>query len=324
MKFVELKKSLDIKVKRAYLLTGNDRFLCYNALEIIKKKLNLSFPDLNSVTFNEENFDESKIVEACEVLPFGDKIRLVIVKEFSSVKTPSDKLIKYLDSPVDSTVLVFFAPDMTEFLKKIESKFEKIDCDVLDDNLLSAWIVNFLRKRKVSIEKTALSALIEYTSSKLTRISSELEKLASFVGEGGCITKNDIDIFVYKDKDYQIYELNEAVANGNGEVVLDMLYSLLDTYNNEFYIITPLYNYFRRLLFIKTSNKTDFELSRMFKVKEFAVKKMREKVNYYTARNLKKAVDILSNSDLNIKSGKMSSDVAVKTAVMQIIKLRNK
>ena len=40
MKFIELKKELENKVCPAYLISGNDRFLCYSALDLIKKAAN--------------------------------------------------------------------------------------------------------------------------------------------------------------------------------------------------------------------------------------------------------------------------------------------
>lgn len=324
MKFVELKRSLENSLSNVYFLCGNDRFLCSNATEIIKKKINLSFPDLNSIILTDETYSETALVEACFVLPFGDEFRLVIVKGVGDIKKPGEKLLKYLTNPTNTTIIVFVCPESNEYIKSIEKFGTLVDCNVLDEKTLSGWINNFLNKRSVKIDQEATLCLIEYTSSNLTRIASELEKLASFVGNGGVILKEHVDKFVVKDKEYQIYEFTEAIAQGKAELAVDMLYTLLDTQKSEFSIVTPLYNYFRRLLLIKTSSLTNLELAKEFKIKEFAVKKMREKTSFYSAKNLKKCVDIIAKCDLSIKSGKMNANVAVKTTVLQILQLRNR
>jgi len=323
MKFADLKSSFSNGIKNAYVLSGNDRYLCSNALEILKQKAGLQFPDLNSVVFTEDNFDESKIVEACMVLPFLDKVRLVIVKEFKGGAAPSQVMLDYLKSPVDTTVLIFFAPESSEYIKKISKYCEVVNCDVLDEKLLLSWINRFVSKRNITIGTDAMMTLVEYTSGQLTRISTELEKLSGFAGNGGTIWKRDVEALVVKDKEYQVYELNEAVASGKLDIALDMLNTLQATQKNEFFIITPMYNYFRRLLLIKTSKDTDARLANMFGIKEYAVKKMREKIRNFTAKKLKKIVDLLAKCDLNIKSGKMAGDIAVKTTMLQIIKMRN-
>jgi len=323
MKFAELKSSLVNGIKNVYILSGNDRFLCGNALEILKKKINLQFPDLNSMVFTEENFDEDKIIESCMVLPFMDNLRLVIVKEVKNGIMPSQAMLDYIKKPVENTVLIYFAPDATEYIKKISKFCEVVNCDVLEDKLLKSWITKFVGKRNVSIGEDAINTLIEYTTGQLTRISSELEKLVGFVGDGGVIGTKDVQALVVKDKEYQLYELNESIAAGKLDASLDMLYTLQANQKNEFFIITPMYNYFRRLLLIKTSKDSDANLANSFGVKEYAVKKMREKTQHYTAKNLKKIVDLVAKCDLNIKSGKMAGDTAVKTTILQIIKLRN-
>lgn len=324
MKFVELKKTIKNELNKLYILSGDDRFLCFNALEIIKKRIGLTFADLNSASFADDNFSEQALIESCYVLPFGDEHRLIIVKGVGNLKKAGEKIVEYFKKPNDTTIVVFVCPEKLEYVKAIESYATIVDCNTLDEQTLSNWIVNFLNKRNVQIEKEAVLRLIEYTSGKLTRISAELEKMASFVGENGKILEKTVNTFVVKDREYQIYELTEALAQGKADLCFEMLQTILDTKKSEFSIVTPLYNYFRRLLYIKTSKLGNAELAREFGNKEYAVKKMREKTNFYTAKSLKRCVELLAECDLNIKSGKMASDVAVKFVILQIIQMRNK
>ena len=117
MKYIELKASLKQGTKSAYLIFGDDRYLCYDALKKIEISLNLSIVDMNSVTISGENTSAKDIVESANLYPFGDAFRLVVVKNFNPGKDKASASIiqDYLNKPLPSTVLVFFSPDGADF-----------------------------------------------------------------------------------------------------------------------------------------------------------------------------------------------------------------
>ena len=98
MKFIELKKDLENKIRPAYLISGNDRFLCYSALDTIKKALNISFVEMNEVIMSGDVVTKEEIAESASVFPFADAYRLVQVNEFKG-KTKA-RNIRYLDLKV--------------------------------------------------------------------------------------------------------------------------------------------------------------------------------------------------------------------------------
>ena len=52
MKYIELKANLKQGIKNAYLIFGDDRYLCYDALKKIEDSLNITIKDMNSVTIS--------------------------------------------------------------------------------------------------------------------------------------------------------------------------------------------------------------------------------------------------------------------------------
>ena len=56
MKYIELKASLKNKVENAYLIFGDDRYLCYDALKKIEAKLHDS-EMLQSITKQSQTLD---------------------------------------------------------------------------------------------------------------------------------------------------------------------------------------------------------------------------------------------------------------------------
>lgn len=321
MKFAELKKSL-ITLQNVYLISGEDRFLCYNALEQIVSACDLSIPEMNQV--NMENASVDDIVASANIYPFIDKYRVVVVKDFEP-KSNSDnntkKLEAYLKNPMPSTILIFFNIGEVSAFKNFINLLCFVDCSKLDSTSINAYICKCFNKNSITYTQPAINLLAMYCSFDMQRISAEVDKLISYSAGKIEIDEQVIKNLVVQDKEYQIYELAELICKNNAEKSLD----LVDTLGrkNGFSILSPLYNNYRRALYIAITNQTDLELAKNLGIKEFAVKMLRNQLKVFSPKKLKVIVDMLAKYDSDIKTGKIKEDIAVKTAVLQILKIRN-
>lgn len=161
MKYVELKASLKSKIEKTYLISGDDRYLCYDALKKIEDSLSITIKDMNSVTLSGEQVSAKDIVESANSYPFGDMYRLVVVKNFAPTKNKAEFEViqKYVSKPLDSTVLVFFNPDTAEFFKGMKD-ITPIDCAKIDAKTISAFVKNFLAKNEISSSEETIDKLI--------------------------------------------------------------------------------------------------------------------------------------------------------------------
>ena len=57
-------------------------------------------------------------------------------------------------------------------------------------------------------------------------------------------------------------------------------------------------------------------------MKEFAVKMVKNQAKIFTPKKLKEIVDMLYTFDRDIKQGKIKEEVAIKTATLNILKIR--
>ena len=64
MKYVELKASLKSKIEKTYLISGDDRYLCYDALKKIEDALAITIKDMNAVTLSGEQVSAKDIVDS--------------------------------------------------------------------------------------------------------------------------------------------------------------------------------------------------------------------------------------------------------------------
>ena len=322
MKFVELKASLKSSLGGIYHLEGDDRYVLINALELIEKRVGLTYPEMNKTIFNNESkYTLDDIIQSALSMPFGDEKRLVVVWDTPLKSADYTKFEKFIQGGgAESAVFVFISSSPNEFSKKMKNISVVVDCNKLDDATLKRWIVAKVSKEGLQIEEGAVSLLIEYSNSSLARISTELDKLTT-MGEG-VISSSLIESFVIPDREYQIYELTDAISKGESDRVFNIVDTILAHDKFPIGVIQYLYQSFRKLLYIVLSKKSDDELSQAFKVKPYAIKMSRNQASKFTPKQLKKINEQLSNLEFDIKSGRASLQTSVTFAICRILLIR--
>ena len=326
MKYVELKASLKSGLKRAYLISGDDRYLCYDALKKIEDSVGIAIKDMNYVIISGETASAQEIVDSANMFPFGDLFRLVVVKNYSPTKDKQayDKIQNYLNSPLESTVLVFFNTEDSDFFKGMKN-LENIDCSKIDAKMISAYIKNILAKAEISSNDDVIDMLIRYASFDMSRITNELEKLIALVYDTRLLTSDIVEKNVVQDKEFQVFQLAEFIAKGDAKNAVDLVDSFMVKAGQGFTVLVPLYNTYRRALYVAINkDKSPAELASIFGIKEFAVKMLKNQVNTFSAKQLKIIVDMIADYDRKIKVGEMKENIAIKTIVFNILNLRGK
>lgn len=324
MKYVELKSQLKTKIEKTYLITGDDRYLCYDALKKIEDALQIAIKDMNTVTISGEQVSAKDIVDSANMYPFGDLYRLVIVKNFSPTKNKNEYQViqNYAKHPLESTVLVFFNPDSADFFKGM-SELTTIDCSKIDAKTISAFVKNVLAKNAIQSSEDAIDKLIMFCGSDMARITNELEKLIAYVFDTKVLTADIVEEFVVQDKEYQIYELAEFIAKQDAENAINLVESFTVKAGSAFLIMSPLFNNYRRALFVSINkDKTTSELASLLGVKEFAIKMLKNQVTCFSPKQLKQIVDMIADYERKIKVGEMKENIAIKTIVFNILNIR--
>ena len=324
VKYIELKASLKNKIENAYLISGDDRYLCYDALKKIEDALSITIKDMNSVTISGDKVSAKDIVESANMYPFGDEYRLVVVKDFDRAKNKDEyKVIEnYLKTPLTSTVIVFFNPDSAEFYKGM-ANLTAIDCSKIEPKVISAYVKNNLAKNEIQASEEAIENLILFCDSDMTRITNELEKLIAYVTDTKTLTADIVKEFVVQDKEYQVFELAEFIAKGESKKAMDLVDSFMIKPGSAFVILSPLFNNYRRALFVSINkDKTPAELASMLGVKEFAIKMLKNQIAKFSPKQLKQIVDMIAEYDKKIKIGEIKENVAIKTIVINILNIR--
>lgn len=117
---VELQKIRKEKLAPCYLVLGTEKFLQDQVRTEILKKIQISGEDdLNFLRFDMTQATIDDVIAEAETLPFFGDQRVVFVenpyfltgeKNSNSIEQNTDLLVDYLKEPLETTVLVFFAP----------------------------------------------------------------------------------------------------------------------------------------------------------------------------------------------------------------------
>jgi len=317
MKFVELKKTLKTEIKNNYFLKGDDEYLLSHAYELIKDACNIDFPELNLIVFKED-VDFDNVVKALETLPMFVDRKLIYVKLTSKDFKNESKLDDYLKNINPSSVLVVSVGN-SGYLKSIEKHFEVVDCNRLSREVVFPFVVNELKKSNKTINKDACECLCDYCNCDLAKITNELTKCVSYIGDREVITTDDVKLLVSKSVEFQIFELTEALAKKNTAKVYEIL-GVLKTKKDEYRgLLALIYKHFRRLFMVSIASENKAELSKMLGVHEYAITKSQEQARLFTKKQLKEINDICHKLDFDMKQSNMTPENAIDYIILKIL-----
>ncbi len=305
------------KIDAIYLFEGEDAFFRADAIARLKTKVVLD-QDLNFVSFNGDVTANELLSSLESYSLFGDK-RLIVVKEFYPDKKFLEKGLKsYFENPLSTSCLAIVNIKPCEALKKMPNVCV-VDCNKGDEGTLTRWVKGECEKNGVSIDLETARTLVDFCLADMSKIFTEVQKLIAYAYENKIITVDTIKLLVPRDTEYKIYEMTDYIGKRQVNLALTVINEMLSKGETPQRIIVSVYNYFRRLLHVAISNKTALELSEIFGVKEYAVKKAKEQARMFSPRALKRAVDMLVEVDSKSKSGLMDMSEGMWLALFKIM-----
>lgn len=316
MKFVLFKGSLEKGAAPIYLFDGEEEYFKRRGEEMLCEKF-LSEPSLNYTAFEGENLKGAQLaslVSAAQSFPFLSEKRIVKVTGlYPSEREYETYLRPYFESPCGSTILLIVngAGKGKGFDLKKAPNVTRVDCSRADEETVLRWVYTHMRRAGVSCDTECCERIMRYCLGSMSRIAAETEKLIAYAGEGGEITAADVDAVVYRDTDYKIYEMTDALGRGNHAAYLSVMNELLDKGMEEAGVLNALCNYFRTLYEISVLGKSDAETAKALGMKEYAVKMSRRQARLLGQERIEKAYFGVFGAVNGIKSGKFTPQGAL-------------
>ena len=321
MKYTELKADISNGDCRIYLFEGEDAYFSEHGEEQVKNAF-LSLPELNYAAFDGANLKGgalATLTSAMSACPFMSEKRIIRVGEFYPSEADYEKYLKTaFENCPDTTILIIVNRSAGKGAQLKRKKcITYVDCSHADEDTVTRWVYATLKRAGVASDAQACRLVAQYCLCDMSRVAGETNKL--ILSKINPVTVQTVDDIVYKDADYRIYEMTDAVAVKNYSRFITILSELSQKSAERPALVSALYRYFKNLLIILTSDEDRASLASKLKMPEFALKRSYERARSFGRDRLLAYTSALYNFSADMRSGKLSPDGAFFSSLAAIL-----
>ncbi len=300
------------KFKPVYLLHGEESFFIDRiASEIERTTLQDHERDFNESILYGRDVDADQVKDTCLRYPMMAERQLVVVRELQNWRIDAvDKLENYFLKPTPTTVLVLcYKHKKIDGRKSILKSVQKgggqvFLSDKVREDKLPDLLVGFAKKHKRRLGGAEATLLANHLGSDLSKAMKEVEKLCLVTEEGGTISSDTIQRFVGISKDYNVFELQNAIGMRNAFKAQQIAnHFAADPKENPLVLTLGFLNtYFSKLAIVHASaGKSPGELAGDLKVNPYFVKDYLAQARNYPLGKLVEVQRHLRQFDLRSK-----------------------
>ena len=209
------------KIRPIYFLMGEEPYYIDRLSDYIEQNiLSEEEKGFNQTVLYGRDVSVEDIISSAKRYPMMAERQVIIVKEAQDLSKNIEKLESYAENPMSSTVLVFCYKYKTlDKRKKVTKLLEKnglvYESKKLYENQVGEWIKRVLQGKTYTIEPKASAMLVEFLGTDLSKINNELEKLLIILPKGSAITAKHIEENIGFSKDFNVFELQNALGSRN-------------------------------------------------------------------------------------------------------------
>lgn len=203
--------------KPVYWLEGEEEYFIDKAIEYAEHHiLNESEASFNLSVFYGKDANWADIINACRRYPMFAERQVVLLKEAQQMREV-EKLESYIENPLGSTVFIVSYKEKKldarkKFAKLVKEKGVLITTKKMYDKDLPEWTQQLVHSKGLTITPKGLALLVDHIGNDLVRIENEVDKLSVNLGKRTSITEDDIEQYIGVSKDYNVFELQSAMA----------------------------------------------------------------------------------------------------------------
>ena len=320
------------EIAPVYLFTGPEAFVKREALQALRDKLlPAGLETLNDAVM--EGVSAQQITDACETMPMMCEKRIVTVRDWAPLmpgkskneESEADWMLRWLDHPAESCVLVFYMRAEMDGRKKLSSALKKkasvVTFDLLSDAELAKWCSGRLKPLGKKISTRAVNTLSYMAGRELTRLSGELDKLAAYAGDRAEITEADIRAVVPPSLEYNVFELLNSLLAGDMKKGQQTVNSLLQGGQNPMGILAMLTRQVRQLTHMKCAldaGQPVQVVQDQLKMHPYAAKQTARQCARLSANWLTRLYEACVQADFDVKSGRLRDRDAMDSIILRI------
>ena len=277
-----------------------------------------------------------EIISDLETPSFGFEKKLIIAKNTGLFKKEGRKKAKKDDQSIRSKLLEYLKENF-EYIKDyvilvfVEDEADKSDLlEFINKNgivcnfeyqkpaQIQARIKTITNAYKVNIDNPTLSYFIECCGTDMQDLINEIRKLVEYEGQGGTITKDDIDNLSIKKMESIIFDLTDSLGKKNTKVAIEVLRNLIMAKEPVQKILITLYGHFKKLYLVKLALENNKDIIYALDLKPnqtFLVNKYKMQANYFKTSEIRRILKELCDLDYKYKIGLIDLEVGFESVL---------
>lgn len=292
-----------------YLLTGEENYY----MDLLTSKfeeeiLDEAERDFNFTTLYGLETNAKEICSFAKQYPMMSEKRLIVVKEFQQMdKKELSSLSFYVEKPLTSTILVLVNKNKTidkKFSDKVNKSGIIFESAKLYENKVIPWIDKYVRDKGFSIENSATNLIFECLGNNLQKIANEIDKMSINLKEGTQITQSNVANHIGVNKDYNIFELQNAIGKLNHTKINRIVdYLLANTNENPIQAMLPnLFAYFVKIAIVsQLKDKTNESVVSAIGVSPYFAKDYIYASQIFSLEKIYQNIEMIKDYDLKTK-----------------------
>ena len=315
-----------------YFLMGEETYYIDMINDLLEDNvLNEEEKSFNQTILYGKDTNTDEIISVCKRFPMMSKFQLVIIKEAQDLSSKIDGLLNYMLNPMLSTILVInYKYKSLDKRKKIYKAIQKFGLILNSkkpyENQVSSWITNKLKEYNYTIDIKANQMLVEYLGSDLKMINNQINKLKLLNPENNNIDPKLIEKHIGISKDFNIFELRNAIGLGNlskALIIGNYFSKNIKAYPTQL-VLGSLFNYFIQLFqFHSLSNKSDINVASTIGINKFFVKDFHKAAKIYPMKKISIIITLIKNVDLKSKGFGVSNNSQENILNQLIVQIMN-
>jgi len=295
-----------------YILHGEEGFFIDRIAEEVERlALQEHERDFNQSILYARDTDPDQVKDACLRFPMMAERQLVVVRELQAWRIDQvEKLESYLAKPTPTTVLVLcYKHKKIDGRKSILKTATKggaavLTSDKVRDDKLPEVLMGFAKSQKRKLGSAEAQLLASHLGSDLAKAVKEVEKLCLVTEEGGAISSDVIQRFVGISKEYNVFELQNAIGMRDSAKAQRIANHFASNPKDNPLVLTVglLNNYFSKLAIVHAmQGKPQPELAAALKVNPYFLKDYLTQARNYPLARIVEAQRHLRACDLRSK-----------------------
>lgn len=333
---VLLNYSAEIKKLKAegpgclYLLWGPEDYLREQYLATLKE---LCLPEgddsFSYKRLDGPELDLDEFSQAVDAMPFLTERSFVELRDVDINHLPDgEKYAKIVADIPDYCTVVFvldarYEPDgRGKLVKAIRSKGTELKFTQQSQNMLENWVMRRFAASGKRIEREAIQRLIFISGALMNRLIPEIEKIAAYT-ESELVTTAEVEAVASPIPEAVVFEMADYISKKEFNSAFRVLAELLSDKNNEpIAILALLGGQMRKLYGAKLAAEEGLGVNYVMEccaVKmDFVASRLISSARGFSMGQLKRAIEICSETDFRMKSSGGDSRELIKEAVLRI------